>query len=373
MVKSYAWGLSENNTLYVRAGDNPCFEHIPRGAHLHILKFFKTIFMPSVNKIDDICHLFGCDRHLTNLGMEHLNTHKLSCRTSPLVVTALKKTYAKVTALNDVSFSLDGSGVTAILGPNGAGKTTLINCVLGLVKKDSGDISVFGHEPGQMKARRRVGVMLQDTDLPDLLTGRELLALFASYYPSSLDIEDVISLTDTASFIGKRYKKLSGGQKRRVQFALAIIGNPDVLFLDEPTTGLDTDARKALWDIVRAFVAQGKTIVLTTHYLEEADALADRIIVIGNGKIIADASADDIRNRMSGSVIRCQTRLSASALAKLDGYLDTDKVGRFTDIRTQDSAATLRQLLAQDDTLSDLTISRPRLEDAFSELTSDDA
>ena len=184
---------------------------------------------------------------------------------------------------------------------------------------------------------------------------------------------DVISLTDTAGFISKRYKKLSGGQKRRVQFALAIIGNPDVLFLDEPTTGLDTDARKALWDIVRAFVAQGKTIVLTTHYLEEADALADRIIVIGHGKVIADASADDIRNRMSGSVIRCQTCLSASAIAKLDGYLSAETAGRFTDIRTQDSAATLRQLLAQDNTLSDLTISRPRLEDAFSELTHDDA
>lgn len=304
--------------------------------------------------------------------MKHANTRDTPIYNSPLNVTALTKKYAKVTALDGVSLSLDHSGVTAILGPNGAGKTTLINCALGLVKKDSGDILVFGHKPGHMKARRRVGVMLQDTDLPDLLTGRELLILFASYYAKPLAIEDVISLTDTVSFIGKTYKKLSGGQKRRVQFALAIIGNPDLLFLDEPTTGLDTDARKALWDTVRAFVEQGKTIVLTTHYLEEADALADRVIVLGDGKIIADASVDDIRNRMSGAVIRCQTSLPPAALAKLVGYLGSEKAGRFTDIRTQDAAATLRQLLGQDDTLSDLTISRPRLEDAFSELTHDD-
>lgn len=304
--------------------------------------------------------------------MKHANTRDTPIYNCPLNVTALTKKYGKVTALDDVSLSLSHSGVTAILGPNGAGKTTLINCALGLVTKDSGDISVFGHKPGKMKARRRVGVMLQDTDLPDLLTGRELLILFASYYAKPLAIEDVISLTDTAGFIGKNYKKLSGGQKRRVQFALAIIGNPDLLFLDEPTTGLDTDARKALWDTVRAFVAQGKTIVLTTHYLEEADALADRIVVLGNGKIIADASVDDIRNRMSGAVIRCQTSLPPAAIAKLDSYLGSEKVGRFMDIRTQDSAATLRELLAQDDTLSDLTISRPRLEDAFSELTHDD-
>lgn len=304
--------------------------------------------------------------------MTHSNTHELMQNKIPLNVKALTKKYAKVTAIDSVSLSLGQSGVTAILGPNGAGKTTLIKCALGLVKKDSGDISVFGNKPGHIKARRRVGVMLQDTDLPDLLTGRELLILFASYYAKPLAIEDVISLTDTGSFIEKNYKKLSGGQKRRVQFGLAIIGNPDLLFLDEPTTGLDTDARKALWDTVRAFVAQGKTIILTTHYLEEADALADRIIVLGNGKIIADASADDIRNRMSGAVIRCQTSLPPASIARLDSYLGLEQVGRFMDIRTQDSAATLRQLLAQDDTLSDLTISRPRLEDAFSELTHDD-
>jgi len=301
--------------------------------------------------------------------MKHAKTSDLTINIPPLIVTGLRKKYGKLTALDAVSFSLEHSGVTAILGPNGAGKTTLINCALGLVKKDAGEISVFGHTPGQMKARRKVGVMLQDTELPDLLTGRELLILFASYYPTPLSIADMISLTDTASFIDKPYKKLSGGQKRRIQFAIAIIGDPDLLFLDEPTTGLDIEARKALWETVRAFVAQGKTIVLTTHYLEEADALADRVIVLGQGKIIADASSDDIRNQMSGAIIRCQTALQIESLSKLEGYMEAVSVGRFTDIRTRDSIATLRQLLAQDETLSDLTITRPRLEDIFSELT----
>ena len=319
-----------------------------------------------------MCHLLARNPRFTHANMKHVKPRELSSTRSPLRVAELSKSYGKLRALNGVSLTLDDGGVTAILGPNGAGKTTLIKCALGLVKKDSGDISVFGHKPGQMKARRLIGVMLQDTELPDLLTGRELLILFASYYAESLAIEDVISQTDIADFIDKKYKKMSGGQKRRIQFALAIIGNPDLLFLDEPTTGLDTDARKALWETVRGFVADGKTIVLTTHYLEEADALADRIIVIGHGKVIADAPADDIRNRMSGSIIRCQTILPPEAIAKLDGFMNIEQVGRFTDIRTQNSTATLRQLLAQDMALSDLTISRPRLEDAFSELNHDD-
>ena len=319
-----------------------------------------------------MCHLLARNPRFTHANMKHVKPRELSSTRPPLRVAELSKSYGKLRALNSVSLTLDDGGVTAILGPNGAGKTTLIKCALGLVKKDSGDISVFGHKPGQMKARRLIGVMLQDTELPDLLTGRELLILFASYYTKPLAIEDVISQTDITGFIDKKYKKMSGGQKRRIQFALAIIGNPDLLFLDEPTTGLDTDARKALWETVRGFVAVGKTIVLTTHYLEEADALADRIIVIGHGKVIADAPADDIRNRMSGSIIRCQTTLPPEAIAKLDGFMNIEQVGRFTDIRTQNSTATLRQLLAQDKALFDLTISRPRLEDAFSELNHDD-
>lgn len=304
--------------------------------------------------------------------MEHVNSRELSHSAKPLAVSRLMKTYGKVTALDGVSLSLGEGGVTAILGPNGAGKTTLIKCALGLVKHNGGEISVFGQKAGHMPARRRLGVMMQDTELPDLLTGRELLTLFASYYPAPIALADVIALTDTSGFIDKRYKKLSGGQKRRVQFALAIIGNPDLLFLDEPTTGLDTDARKALWDTVRAFVAQGKTIVLTTHYLEEADALADRIIVMGAGRVIADASAQNITNRMSGAIIRCQTALDVRALSQLAGYVSSEAVGRFTDIRTQDTTATLRQLLAADEAVSNLTISRPRLDEVFSELTRHD-
>lgn len=287
---------------------------------------------------------------------------------APLQTDGLRKSYGAVTALNDISLRIE-PGVTAILGQNGAGKTTLIKCALGLENPNQGTVSIFGSSPRNRAAREHIGVMLQDTELPDLLTGRELLTLFASYYTTPMTSEAVIALAQIGSFVDTRYRKLSGGQKRRVQFALAIVGNPDLVFLDEPTTGLDTDARKVLWDVVRDFVKAGRSIVLTTHYLEEADALADRILVLANGAIIADGSADDIRKTATGALIRCQTQLDLSEIEALPACTGAGLAGRFTEIRTRDTLLTLRALLAKDGHLVDLTISKPRLEDIFEALT----
>jgi len=285
-----------------------------------------------------------------------------------LQANALSKSYKTVQALKDISLEI-GPGVTAILGQNGAGKTTFIKCALGLEKPTAGTLQMFGRSPRTRKTREHVGVMLQDTELPDLLTGRELLDLFASYYPAPMNSEAIIELAQINAFVDQRYGKLSGGQKRRIQFALAIVGDPDLVFLDEPTTGLDTEARKALWETVRSFVATGRSIILTTHYLEEADALADRIIILSHGRIIADGPAEQIRQGASGATIRCETKLALAEISVLPACTHAGKAGRITEIRTSDTVATLRALLAQDANLSELTVSKPRLEDIFEELT----
>jgi len=287
----------------------------------------------------------------------------------PIAIQGLKKSYGAKLALQGISAQISDSGVTAILGKNGAGKTTLIKCCLGLEKVSGGKVTIFGHKPGSRKARQTLGIMLQDTELPDLLTGAELIALFSSYYRRPLAFDEVVSLTQIGEFIDKRYKKLSGGQKRRIQFALAIAGDPDLLFLDEPTTGLDTHARKALWETVRRFSESGKTIILTTHYLEEADTLADRIIILDNGRIVEDAPTREIQSRLGGDMIRCQTVLSLEKTGAASSCLAAERSGKFTVLRSSNAAATLRDLLALDPGLSDLTVTRPNLEDIFSEGT----
>jgi len=213
--------------------------------------------------------------------------------------------------------------------------------------------------------------MLQDADLPDLLTPREHITLFASYYPAPLDLDDVLDMCKLTDFVDKKYKKLSGGQKRRVQFALAIIGNPDLVFLDEPTTGLDTDTRRMLWDVVRKLAKNGRTVILTTHYLEEADALADRIVVMNNGEIIADAPTPEIRALAGGAVIKCVTDLDVEAIKKLPNAISVRSSGRFVEISTGDQSSTLQSLLAADPNVSELVVKKPSLEEAFERIVHD--
>lgn len=288
---------------------------------------------------------------------------------SPLIAENLTKSYGKLTALKGIDLQIEDAGVYAVLGQNGAGKTSLIKCALGLEAITSGVIKTLGHKPGSLAAKTRTGVILQDTNLPDALTVREHITLFASYYPNALSVEETISLCELEGFADKRYKALSGGQKRRTQFALAIVGDPQLIFLDEPTTGLDIDARRNLWEVIRAFASKGKTIVLTTHYLEEADSLADRIMVLNDGKIVANSTPQAIHSEVSGNVVRCQTNLHVDQLNALPSVSGVTVSGRFSEIRTTDTNNTLRELLNLDPTLSELTVSQPKLEDIFSELS----
>lgn len=287
---------------------------------------------------------------------------------SPLRCSQVIKHFGNKTALDSLSLSIPNSGVTAILGANGAGKTTLINCALGLLKPSSGHISVFGKTPGLSETKQLVGVMLQDTNLPDLLSAREHIELFQSYYHKPLSISQLSELCDLGSFIDQRYKKLSGGQKRRVQFALSILGQPKIVFLDEPTTGLDISARKTVWKTIRKLSQSGTAVVLTTHYLEEADSLADHTIVMSKGQVIANAPTDHIRASARGAVIRCSTMLDAQTIIKVEHVKSVDHHGKQLEVRSSDASKSLRKLFELDPSLSNLTISKSSLEDAFLEL-----
>ena len=287
--------------------------------------------------------------------------------------TALKTTQLSVRfgskiALNSIDLSISDSGVTALLGSNGAGKTTLINCALGLRKPSSGRVQLFSKTPGTSAAKRLIGAMLQDSALPDLLSPREHIQLFSTYYPNPLSVKQLSQRCGLESFIDKRYKTLSGGQKRRVQFALAIIGQPKIVFLDEPTTGLDIDARNLVWNTINDLRHTGTAVLLTTHYLEEADSLADHTVVMNNGEIIANDSTENIRAAASGAVIHCESTLDLNVIGALEDVRSVAMRGRKIEISSSNATASLVALLALDPKLSNLTISKSSLEDAFRQL-----
>src|SRR5262245_15902382 len=227
--------------------------------------------------------------------------------------------YGPVQALGDVTLDLAPGQVTALLGPNGAGKTTIVRVLTGLTRPSQGKALLFGGDPQDPAARRRLGVMLQIARVPDTLTVREHVTLFSSYYPAPLPIADILRLTGLESVADRRYGKLSGGQQQRTLFALAICGNPGLLFLDEPTVGMDVESRRQFWDTIRTLAAAGRSILLTTHYLEEADALATRIMVLNRGRVIADGTPAAIKRQAVGRQVRCRTTLNAQVLAALPG------------------------------------------------------
>ena len=293
--------------------------------------------------------------------------------TYSLVAKKLSLSFGSKKALDELSLEIPSSGITALLGANGAGKTSLINCALGLYQPQKGKLTILGEYPGCKIIKPKLGVMLQDTELPDLLTPTEHLELFASYFSEPEDIADIIERCQLTEFKDRRYKVLSGGQKRRVQFALALIGKPEFLFLDEPTTGLDIDARRFLWKTIRELAKNGTAILLTTHYLEEADMLSDHVALMSNGKVTATGSSSDIRKLVSGSLINCHTTISIDQLNKLPEVSQVRPLGRLTEISSNDVNQTLSALLALDPNLEDLSVSAPRLEDAFLKLSNDDS
>ena len=281
------------------------------------------------------------------------------------------KSYGALHALDGIDLELRSGELLALLGPNGAGKTTAISLLLGLVRADAGEVSLFGMDPQRIEARRGIGVMLQDAQLPPTLRVGELIRLAASYYPSPRSVVESAELAGVADLLRRPYGKLSGGQQRRVQFALALCGNPRLLFLDEPTVGMDIEARRKLWAAIRALVANGVSIVLTTHYLEEAEALADRVCVLARGKVVSEGSVDALRARIALKRVWCATRLSLADVSAWPEVVDARSDGERLCLSTEQPEALLRRLLAQDAGLSALEVRAAGLAEAFTELTRD--
>jgi ABC-2 type transport system ATP-binding protein len=271
-------------------------------------------------------------------------------------------------ALNGLDLIVRPGQCIALLGPNGAGKSTSVALLTGRLRADEGDARLFAGDPRDVASRERMGVMLQEAGLPRTLTVREQIDLFRGYYRRPRPLDEIIRLAGLEGLERRRCGALSGGQQRRVQFALAIAGRPDFLVLDEPTTGMDIDARRGLWTAVRAEIARGAAVLLTTHHLDEAEALADRIVVIDHGQVIADGSPEAIKSRVSGVAIRCRSRLSDAELSALARVTGVSRDGGKVTLLTTSAPATLRELLARDETVDDLTVSGASLEDAVTRL-----
>jgi ABC-2 type transport system ATP-binding protein len=283
------------------------------------------------------------------------------------------KRFGEVTALDGIDLELRSGELLALLGPNGAGKSTAIELLLGLVRPDRGEARLFGLAPQALDARRRVGVMLQSAAMPDTLKVCELLAEVRSYYPDPLDAAECARIAGIADILGRRYGKLSGGQQRRVQFALAIAGRPRLLFLDEPTVGLDIEARQAMWTTIRDLVRDGCAVLLTTHYLEEAEALADRVAVLVRGRIVAEGSVRQIRARVSQRRIRCVSTLGAETIGAWPDVQRICRDGDRFEIVTDAAESVVRQLLREDTWLTELEVRRAGLAEAFVEITQEAA
>jgi len=285
------------------------------------------------------------------------------------VLEDVNKSYGDVRALKAVDFQVRAGEVVALLGPNGAGKTTAVKLLLGLLQPNSGKVRVFGGDPTNPENRMRTGAMLQVGRVPETLRVREHIDLFSSYYLNPMPTSQVLAASGLQQLSDRKFGELSGGQRQRVLFALALCGNPDLLFLDEPTVGLDVEARRMLWDEIRQLVRRGKTVLLTTHYLQEADALADRVAVINKGEIIAEGTPAQIKAQTAGKRIRCITSISLETLRRIPGVTEVKEDREAFELHTGKAEPVVRELLARDLNLSALEVTAAGLEEAFLALT----
>ena len=288
-------------------------------------------------------------------------------------LTDVVKRYGDQTALDHLSLSIEPGKVTALLGPNGAGKTTAISVLLGLTAPQAGRVEVLGGTPADLGVRRRLGVMLQSAALPDTLRVGELLRLVSGYYPNPRPLAELAALAGLTGQLHTPYGRLSGGQQRRVQFALAICGNPELVFLDEPTTGLDIEARETLWAVVRELTARGCAVLLTTHYLEEAEALAQRVAVLVRGAIVSDGTVEAIREHGACRRIRCVSVLPVEQVRSWPGVSGARRDDQWLDIEAQLAEPVVRRLLDADPGVRDLEVRRSGLAEAFVRITKEAA
>jgi len=280
---------------------------------------------------------------------------------SAIVVRGLRKSYGKLEAVRGVDFEIEEGEVFGLLGPNGAGKTTTVEILEGYRRRDAGEVSVLGHDPERpgREFRERIGVVLQQSELWQTVTVREMHTMFAGYYAHPRDVGEVIELVGLESKRDARVKTLSGGQKRRLDLGIALVGDPDLVFLDEPTTGFDPAARRAAWDMIRSLRSLGKTVLLTTHYLDEAEQLADRVAVMRDGVIVRVGTPRELTT------------------TDLDVEIRYRRAGEEVVVSTAEPTRVLHELtteaLARGEELERLEVRRPTLEDVYLTLTGDDA
>jgi ABC-2 type transport system ATP-binding protein len=299
-----------------------------------------------------------------------LNAQTSDTSLGGIVVSNLAKSYGPVHAVRGINIVIAPGETVALLGPNGAGKSTTIDMILGLTRPDSGTVSLFGLSPEEAVKAGAIGGMLQTGELIRDLSVRELVVMMASLYPHPLAIDDALQLTGTTDIADRRTNKLSGGQTQRVRFAVAMVSDPDLLLLDEPTVALDVEGRRAFWAAMRAFAARGKTVLFATHYLEEADEYADRIVLMANGHIVADGPSTEIKARVGRRTIRATLPgVDPATLRALPGAITAERHGEAVLLTCSDSDSALRALLAAYPQAADIEVRGAGLEEAFLELT----
>ncbi|MDP9018989.1 MAG: ABC transporter ATP-binding protein [Candidatus Eremiobacteraeota bacterium] len=290
---------------------------------------------------------------------------------SAIALSNVSKRYGAITALDGIDLRIPAGQTIAILGPNGAGKTTAVSLMLGLRRPSAGIVSVLGSDPRDPRTRTALGAMLQTSGIPEHLQVREVIELFRTYYPKPLDTDVLVAACNLGDKLKARVTTLSGGQLQRLYFALAICGDPQIVLLDEPTVGLDVEARRAMSQTIQGIARQGRTIVLTTHYLDEADALADRIVVIDRGHIVADGSPAAIKATVAKKrlAFTCEEPLDMTTFTSFtEGQLRRD--GLSYELVTDSPEAILRELFARNVLITDLRVTGASLEEAFLQLTS---
>jgi ABC-2 type transport system ATP-binding protein len=279
------------------------------------------------------------------------------------------KSYGAIRALTGLDLKVNAGEVLAILGANGAGKSTALGLLTGRLSADAGQVEVLGGDPRDPRQRRGLGVMLQEGSLPDMVRVAEHIELFSTYYPSPRPVAQTLALAGLEALAHRPYGALSGGQQRRVQFALAICGRPALLFVDEPTVGLDLEARRGFWAVLRALRAEGVGLVLTTHYLEEADALADRVAVLAHGGLIAEDTPAGIKTRAAGKRVRAKSSVPLETVTGWPGVRSATSTDGVVQLLSHEPEQVLRRWFALDPKLSELEVSGLNLEDAFVSLT----